>query len=64
MKTKEELEIKKEEYAALNKKLAKLSEDELKQVSGGFLGFIMPYVKPEEPTIEALPHVEDLTDQL
>ena len=35
MKTKEELKLLKEEYENLNKKLAELSEDELKQVSGG-----------------------------
>ena len=35
MKTKEELNALKEEVETLNKKLAELSEDELKQVSGG-----------------------------
>ena len=35
MKTKEELNALKEEVEALSKKLAELSEDELKQVSGG-----------------------------
>ncbi len=35
MKSKEELEQIKEEYAELNKKLAELTEDELKQVVGG-----------------------------
>lgn len=35
MKTKEELNALKEETENLNKKLAELSEDELKQVSGG-----------------------------
>lgn len=35
MKTKEELIKLKEEYIELNKKLALLSEDELKQVCGG-----------------------------
>ena len=35
MKTKEELNALKQEVEALNKKLAELSEDELKQVSGG-----------------------------
>lgn len=35
MKTKEELNALKEEFEELNKKLAELSEDELKQVSGG-----------------------------
>ena len=36
MKTKEELNALKSEVEALNKKLAELTEDELKQVSGGF----------------------------
>ena len=35
MKTKEELTALKEEVDTLNKKLAELSEDELKQVTGG-----------------------------
>ena len=35
MKTKEELNAIKNEVEALNKKLAELNEDELKQVSGG-----------------------------
>ena len=39
MKTKEELNALKEEVETLNKKLAELSEDELKQVSGGALPF-------------------------
>ena len=36
MKTKEELNALKNEFEALNEKLAELSEDELKQVYGGF----------------------------
>lgn len=36
MKTKEELEQIKEEYEDLSKKLAELTEEDLKQVSGGF----------------------------
>ena len=35
MKTKEELTAIKEEVAALNAKLAELTEDELKEVTGG-----------------------------
>ena len=49
MKTKEELNAIKEEVEVLNKKLAELNEDELKQVTGGWLdqaeavgGFISP----------------------
>ena len=38
MKTKEELNQIKEEYVELNKKLAELSEEELKQVTGGTIG--------------------------
>lgn len=36
MKTKEELEELKKEYEALKEKLEELTEDELKEVSGGF----------------------------
>ena len=36
MKTKEELKALNEEVEAVNKKLAELSEEELKQVAGGF----------------------------
>lgn len=36
MKTKEELELLKNEVEALQKKLAKLTEEELEQVAGGF----------------------------
>lgn len=36
MKTKEELKALKEEVEIMNKKLAELNEDELKQISGGF----------------------------
>ena len=35
MKTKEELNALKEEVETMNKKLAELTEDELKQVTGG-----------------------------
>ena len=35
MKTKEELNALKEELETMNKKLAELTEDELKQVTGG-----------------------------
>ena len=40
MKTKEELNALKEEVKTLNKKLAELTEDELKQVSGGAAGSV------------------------
>ena len=43
MKTKEELNALKEEVETLNKKLAELTEDELEQVSGGFVP--IPYHK-------------------
>lgn len=36
MKTKEELNKLKTEYAAMNEKLAELSDDDLDQVTGGF----------------------------
>ena len=38
MKTKEELNALREEVEALNDKLTELSEEELKQVTGGFKG--------------------------
>ena len=38
MKSKEELNALKEEIETLNKKLAELSEDELKAVTGGYVG--------------------------
>ena len=41
MKTKEELNALKEEVAALNRKLAELSEEELKQVAGGEMDFVI-----------------------
>lgn len=37
MKTKEELNVLKGEVEALNKKLAELTEEEMKQVSGGII---------------------------
>ncbi len=64
MKTKEELKALKEEVETLNRKLAELNEEELEQVSGGLFGLIMPVVNSEEPAIEALPRVIDLTDKL
>ena len=45
MKTKEELNALKEEVEALNKKLAELTEEELKQVTGG-VDFIIPTDDP------------------
>ena len=42
MKTKEELNALKEEVDTLNKKLAELSEDELKQITGGVTPGITP----------------------
>lgn len=46
MKPKEELQELKEEYEALNKKLAELSEEELQQVVGG-VEFDVPKIKPD-----------------
>lgn len=48
MKTKEEL---KEEIETLNKKLAELSEDELKTVSGGGMQ-MSPEAKPVELPVD------------
>ena len=47
-KTQEELNALKEELEALNKKLAELSEEELAQVSGGFIPAI-PIGQAETP---------------
>ena len=41
MKTKEELNALKEEVETLNKKLAELTEEELAQVSGGEMDFLI-----------------------
>ena len=46
MKTKEELTALKTEYELLGKKLAKLTEDELTQVTGGLHN--MPEIHPDE----------------
>ena len=46
MKTKEELEQIKNEYTELNKKLAELTAEELKQVSGGFGPNFRPATEP------------------
>ncbi len=46
MKTKEELNALKKEVETLNKKLAELNEDELKQVTGGG-GDPLPLFDPE-----------------
>ena len=48
MKTKEELNKLKTEYAAMNEKLAELSDDELEQVTGG------QYVNHDFPSLKAL----------
>lgn len=45
MKSKEELNALKKEVEALNKKLAELTEEELKQVAGG-VDFIIPEDDP------------------
>ena len=46
MKTPEELKELKEEVETLNKKLAELTDEELEQVTGGFI---------ETPALEATP---------
>ena len=46
MKTKEELSTLKEEVETLNKKLAELSEDELKQVAGGETWWLVDQKQP------------------
>lgn len=49
MKTKEERNELKEEVEALNKKLAELSEEELKQVTGGWEPLYEPSLKVDAP---------------
>ena len=46
MKTKEELKELKEEYKTACKKLKELSEDELKQVAGGYIEYCSVYHDP------------------
>ena len=46
MKTKEELNALKEEVETLSKKLAELTEEELKEVTGGFGVSVQHYVPP------------------
>ena len=48
LKTKEELNALKEEVATLNKKLKELTEDELKQVSGGANKYFLDYQQNAE----------------
>ena len=57
MKTKEELNALKEEVESLNKKLAELTDEELKQVSGGVVPhdfFPWPVVEPADRSV---PHL-------
>ena len=65
MKTKEELIALKAEYESINKKLSELTDDEMEQVTGGF---IPPYPpssfggSKEEYTIERCTMEDRLTD--
>ena len=45
MKSKEGLNALKEDVKALNKKLAELSEEEMKQVSDGYLYNVLPELR-------------------
>ena len=55
MKTKEELNARKERVEAQNKKLAELTDDELEQVSGG-IGIPIQYsIRPENSAQIAIP---------
>ena len=68
MKTKEELNALKEEVETLNKKLAELTEDELEQVSGGFVPIPYHDLRPlnGELTIErgGKNYAKDLLDDV
>ena len=55
MKTKEELNALKNEVEALNKKLAELSEEELKQVSGGETWWPVEQKRPADAGTEGQP---------
>ena len=48
MKTKEELNALKEELSKLNAKLSELTEEELKEVTGGVVMHNMPKINPDE----------------
>ena len=48
MKTKEELNALKEEVETLSKKLAELNEDELKEVTGGFVEADNPFSQGDD----------------
>ena len=56
MKTKEELNALKEELEALNKKLHELTEEELEQVTGGFV--------IDEPAFDESPLLESPLPEL
>ena len=62
IKTKEELNALKQEVEALNKKLAELSEDELKQVSGG--GSMKQKILPQNLDIEAAAYAAPTADEI
>ena len=62
MKTKEELNALKEEVETLIKKLAELSEDELKQVSGG--GSMKQKILPQNLDIEAAAYAAPTADEI
>ena len=54
MKSKEELNALKAEVETLNKKLAELTEDELKQVTGGFVETDNPFSQGNDPFLPDL----------
>ena len=53
MKTKEELNVLKEEVETVSRKLAELTDEELAQVSGGRIPAIYNLHDPESPVIGA-----------
>ena len=48
MKTKEELSALKEEVEAVSKRLAELTEEEMKQVTGGMKQWLLPNELPPD----------------
>lgn len=65
MKTKEELNILKEEYENVTKKLAELNEEELEQIAGGLIP--IPYVYESiggKTVAEVAPTADEIIEEL
>ena len=62
MKTPEELNTLKNEVETLNKKLSKVSEEKLTQVSGGVPGFVVKHNLPDCEANDLIPMEKHLGD--